>query len=89
MDKIISIRIPHVGEEIFENLETKDLIRFCMVSQTWKAFAEKVLLLKWKGRMSEACQDGHTKIVQLLLEHYTPEENGLNVRDEYGETPFF
>ena len=38
--------------------------------------------------MFEACQNGETKFVQLLLERYNPEDIGLNTRDEFGTTPF-
>ena len=42
MDKVINIGIPHVGEQIFENIETDDLIQFFEVSQAWKVLAENV-----------------------------------------------
>ena len=31
---------------------------------------------------------GKTEIVKLLLKHYNSEESGLNVKGEYGMTPF-
>ena len=88
MDKIINLGIPHVGEQIFENIETHELIKYLKVSETWKILAENVLVKRWKGKMFEACQIGETKIVQLLLERFNDEESGLNFKDDIGYTPF-
>ena len=83
---VIALSIPHVLENIFNNLETDDLIQCLEVSPTWKIVAEKVLLKKWKGKMFEAWETGRTKVVKLLLEHYNCEENGLNVKNVDGWT---
>ena len=88
MDKIINLGIPHVGELIFENIDTPGLIKCLEVSQTWKVVAENVLLKRWKGKMLEACKSGETKIVQVLLERCNSEESGLNAKDEDGCTAF-
>ena len=88
MDKVINLGIPHAGELIFESIDTPGLIQCALVSETWKVLAENVLAKRWKGRMLEACEDGETKVVQLLLERFTFEENGLNIEDELGYTPF-
>ena len=88
MDKVINLGIPHAGELIFESIDTPGLIQCALVSETWKVLAENVLAKRWKGRMLEACEDGETKVVQLLLERFTFEENGLNIRDALGHTPF-
>ena len=68
MEKVINLGIPHIGEQIFESIETEGLIECLKVSQTWKVLAENVLAKRWKGKMFEACRNGQTKIVQLLLE---------------------
>ena len=68
MDKVINLGIPHVGEQILENIETEVLIQLCLVSKTWKVLAENVLFKRWRKRFFEACESGKTKIVQLLLE---------------------
>ena len=34
MDKIINLGIPHIGEQIFESIETEELIEFLKVSET-------------------------------------------------------
>ena len=91
MESIINFGIPHIGEHIFANLETDDLLQCLEVSQAWKVLAETVLLLKWKDKLFEACETGKTEIVKLLLENYNSEEIGLNVKDEcdvHGRTPF-
>ena len=87
MENVINLGIPHVGEQIFESMDTPGLINCLEVSQTWKVLAENVLIKMWKGKMFEACQNGETKVVQLLLEHCNSEESGLNIKNEYGLTP--
>ena len=79
MDKVINLGIPHVGELIFEGINTAELLKFVLVSETWKVLAENVLIKRWKGKMYEAFKSGETKIVQLLLERCNAEESGLNI----------
>ena len=86
MEKVINIGIPHVGEQIFESIETEGLIKCLKVSETWKILAENVLIKRWKGKMFKACENGQTKVVQLLLERCNSEESGLNTKDNYGRT---
>ena len=88
MEKVINHGIPHVGELIFESINTQGLIRCALVSETWKVLAENVLVKRWKGKMFEACQNGETKVVELLLERCNSEESGLNTKDEDGLTAF-
>ena len=80
MERIIHRKIPHVGELIFESIDTPGLLKFLEVSQTWKELAGNVLIKRWKGKMYEACQNGETKVVQLLLERCNSEESGLNIK---------
>ena len=68
MEKIINLGIPHVGELIFESIDTPGLIECALVSKTWKVLAENVLLKRWKGGLFEACYCGKTEIVRILLE---------------------
>ena len=88
MDKILNLGIPHVGEKIFRGINNRGLIQFMLVSQTWKALAENVLLKRYKGKIRKACRRGETTIVQLLMDHFNSEESGLNARDTDGLTPF-
>ena len=88
MDKIINHGIPHIAEQIFDNIETQGLIECLKVSETWKVLAENVLMKRWKGKMFYACYVGETKVVQLLLERCNSEESGLNTKDRFGVTPF-
>ena len=69
MDKVINFGIPHVGELIFESLDTPQLMKCLEVSETWRELAENVLIKRWKGKMLKACKNGETKVVQLLLEN--------------------
>ena len=57
MDKIINLGIPHVAEQIFESIETQELIECLKVSETWKVLAENVFINRWKGKMFEACKN--------------------------------
>ena len=86
MEKIINLGIPHVAEQIFESIDTPGLIKCLEVSETWRVFAENVLIKRWKGKMFEACKNGETKVVQLLLERCNSEESGLHIRDDNGRT---
>ena len=86
MENVINLGIPHVGELIFESFDTPQLVNCLEVSETWKVLTENVLIKRWKGKMFEACKSGEAKVVQLLLENFTCEENGLNFKDEYGWT---
>ena len=88
MEKVVNFEIPELGEQIFESIDTPGLINCLKVSQTWKVWAENVLIKRWKGKMLEACKNGETKVVQLLLELCTSEESGLDTKDEFGNTPF-
>ena len=76
---IINAGLPHIGEQIFASLDSDELIQCLKVSKTWKDLAEKFLLTRWKGKMLEACEKGHTEIVQLLLETCNNEESRLNM----------
>ena len=84
--------IPETDEEAVQSLEMEsdELMQILKGSknETQKSLAEKVLVKRWKGKMLEACKTGKTEIVQLLLEHYTDEESGLNRKDQNGITPF-
>ena len=86
MEKVINLGIPHVGEKIFESIETDELITYLMVSETWRELAENVLLKRWNGRFFEACSTGKTEIVKLLLERI--DDIDLKKRDIIGRTAF-
>ena len=86
LDKIINLGMPHIGEHIFKSIDTPGLTKCLEVSETWQELAENVLIKRWKGKMLEACRNGETKVVQLLLERCTSEESGLNFKYRYGAT---
>ena len=44
MDKVINHGMPHIGERIFESIDTPGLIKCLDVSQTWRDLAENVLV---------------------------------------------
>ena len=87
MDRIINLRIPHVGEQIFEAFDTETLVQFLSVSTAWKYLAEMVLLRKWKGKILEACVKGRTEIVKILLQYSEIDRNDLSIIHEEFEPP--
>ena len=87
----VNKEIPQTDEKALENLTTDELFKVLEDAQTEVQksvrLAEKILLTRWKSKMFEACQNGRTKIVKMLLEHCNCEESGWNVKDEFGRTP--
>ena len=86
MDKVINFGIPHVGELIFESINTPGLVKCLLVSETWKVMAENVLFKRWNGRLFQACNRGYIEVVELLLKH--SDNIDLNVRNNRGQTAF-
>ena len=86
--EVINLGIPHVGEQIFSSLNTDELIQCLEVSQPWKALGENVLLKRWKGRIIEACKEGNTVIVKILLANLSGRKTELNTREKFGMTAF-
>ena len=90
--KVVQLLLERYNSEesvlnIFESIDTPGLIICMEVSDTWRELMAKyVLMQRWKGKMFEACKNGQTKVVQLLLEFYNSEESGLNRRDFFGRT---
>ena len=66
MEKVINLGIPHIGEQMLENIDTDELIKCLKVSETWKILAENVLFKRWKGHMFEACEGGKVEIVKII-----------------------
>ena len=60
METIINLGIPHVGELIFESIDTPGLIECALVSETLKILAESVVLKKG-GKAA-----GYLKLVKWL-----------------------
>ena len=90
--KVVQLLLERYNSEesvlnIFESIDTPGLIICMEVSDTWRELMAKyVLMQRWKGKMFEACKNGQTKVVQLLLEFYNSKESGLNRRDFFGRT---
>ena len=40
MEKVINLGIPHVSEQIFDSIETEELIEYLKISQTFKETGE-------------------------------------------------
>ena len=87
MEKVINLGIPHVGELIFENINTQGLIKCALVSEPWRILVENVLHKRWKGKLFQACASGKVEIVKILLERCDAPIN-FNTRNADGCTAF-
>ena len=96
MNSVINLGVPHLGEQIFDYIDTPTLIQFRFVSHTWKIIAENVLVNRWKDKdvlMSEEFDDDvdlqtQTIVVKLLLEHPKGNSINWNAINTEGWTPF-
>ena len=94
MEKVINLGIPHIGEKIFENIDTPGLIECALVSETWETLAHNVLLKRTartvNGRTAfmTACIYGHKNVVKLFLDHSVDKNIDLNAKDSNGLTAF-
>ena len=87
MEKVINLGIPHVGELIFENINTQGLIKCALVSEPWRIMVENVLHKRWKDKVFQACASGKVEIVKILLERCDAPIN-FNTRNADGCTAF-
>ena len=82
MDSIVNLGIPHIGEQIFQNLKMDDLLQCLEVSSAWKTLAMNVFPFdQWKGKLNEAVLRGYFNIVKVLFEHPKSMEIDWNQRD--------
>ena len=92
MDSIINLGIPHIGELIFENVNTPTLIKCLLVSETWKILARKVFIKRIKrlnrktfeALFWQARKNGRKDVVQLLINT----DQNLNLRDAFMQLCF-
>ena len=86
MDQIINLGIPHIGEKIFQSIDSETLIGFLSVSNAWKVLAGNVLFKRrYKDQIFYACIDAPLAFVEILVERSETEE--LNEKKE-DLTPF-
>ena len=87
MEGLINLRIPHIGENIFDHISDADLLQFRMVSKSWKELSENILAKRWSSKFIAACAKGRTEIVQILLDHSERLKIDWNQKDSSGWTP--
>ena len=87
INNIINLGIPHIGEKIFSSVDTNELIQWMKVSKPWRVLIENVLKKRWNGKIFEACKDGKTEIVKILLANLKSKDE-LNYKGERGWTAF-
>ena len=86
MDQIINLAIPHIGEKIFQNIGTENLIEFLSVSKTWKVLAGNVLFKRrHKDQIFYACIDAPLALVEILVERSDTKELNVKKRDPGNE----
>ena len=91
MDKVINLRIPHIGEQIFASIDTHHVVQFLQVSKAWRVIAEKVLNTKdheGANAFYLACKNGNEHHVRLMLEN----SDNIDVESMWTPlmwTPFF
>ena len=93
MDRIINLRIPHIGEKIFECMDIPDLIESLYVSKTWRHLAESIFLKRCAetdeyGRtpLVWASVFGYTSLVRDILDIYQHENVDLTAKSPSGKT---
>ena len=97
MDKIINLNIPHIGELIFQGIDTPGLIKCLEVSETWKILAENVLIKRIKSFKDKkngdgysllqlACIDNQPETVQFLLDLWIRFDIDINTTYRNGWT---
>ena len=97
MDKVINLDIPHIGELIFQGIDTPGLIKCLEVSETWKILAENVLIKRIKSFKDKMDGDGYSLLqlaciynqpetVQFLLDSWIQFDIDINATDRNGWT---
>ena len=88
MEKVINLSIPHVAEQIFAHLRTKQLFEFMEVSSTWKVLAQKTLWRRHKGKPSTCFRFnsyGILNVVKQLLGTSNDIEDEFDCAEVFGE----
>ena len=95
MMEVLTLRIPHVAEQIFEQLDTKSLTNCREVAKSWRNFIDNKnfpwlqiinipsVLKNGDTILHVAARIGHTEILEVTLEN----EKIKNPKNVYGETP--
>ena len=82
IEQIINLGIPHIGEKIFESIDSETLIGFLSVSNAWKVLAGNVLYKRrYKGQVFDACIEAPFAFVEILVERSDTEELNVKKRD--------
>ena len=64
MENVINLRFPHIGEQIFDYLDSHGLIQFLTVSKSWTVLAGNVLHKRGEVEETflELCKSGQTEV---------------------------
>ena len=89
-------RFPHIAEQIFACMEDKSLKNSRQVSKSWLNYVDNQNFLWNKIVQKEggnkafqkACENGHLKMVEMLIQKSTKFNIDFNAKDEHGSTSF-
>ena len=87
---------PHIAEQIFACMEVKSLKNTRKVSKLWQNYIDNQNFLWIKIAQKEggnkafqkACEKGHLKMVEMLIQKSTKFDIDFNAKDEHGSTSF-
>ena len=98
------LRFSHLPEQIFEKLDNKSLTSSRMIGISWQNFIDErgypwtrfkdvIAELNEKCDADEtafhvACEEGYTRIVEMILENSSELNIDLNAKEDLGETAF-
>ena len=93
---VFHLRFSHITEQIFENMDSKSLKNCREVSKSWQICIDNRNIL-WNKMVKKnsgnkafqlACNKGHTKMAQMLIQKPAWFNIDLNAKDKYGWTAF-
>ena len=89
---VFHARYLHITEIIFYKIDTKSLKKLRQVSTSWRKIIDDQKIL-WKNETGTkafklACENGHSKLADILIKNSKKFNIDLNHKNQYGMTPF-
>ena len=90
---VFNSRFQHITEKIFKNLDIKTLKNTRLVSKSWQEYMDNQKVL-WKNVNGTkvfqlACEKGHTRMAEILIQNSLKFNIDLNVKYGYFEKTAF
>ena len=95
MNSIINIGLPHIAEQIFNQLSTESLFKCRQVSETWQRLVERILVERQvqldtdhldRTVFISACRQKDAAVVQLLIQNAERHYINFDIGDKDGVT---